>query len=275
MGRVIEFPGASMAEPEVEPEFCIVNVELDGTEIWRELIVPADCRLDMFAQAVTMAFEWGGSHIWFFELPGKKVFYDDPAASGEIAAASGEQRFPATVATVAQLLPDTDTVARFVYDMGDNWEMTISLSDMLPASSYPFPIVPVCTDGAMAAPFEDVGGVSGWNRFCEAMENPDDPDYDDLLEWAGLDDGDDFFEEAFDPREVNELFAMDMVDGQQDTLPDDVDKLRDMVVALSAEILSYQTNEILTTGDVFTALDAMMQGFDADDLRSAFEDLFQ
>ena len=274
MGRIIEFPGANDVERE-DADFCIVNVELVGTEIWRELIVPGDFRLDEFARALITAFEWGGSHVWYFELPEQKVFYDDPDAPEGVDATAGARHLSAADATVGQLLPDTDAILQFVYDMGDNWEMTISLSDILSADNYLFPVVPVCTGGSLAAPLEDVGGVDGWFHFCDVMENPDDPDYERLLDWSGLDDGDDFIPEAFVPHEVNELFALDLLDGQQDTLPDDVATLRDMVVALSAQLIACQADDLITADDMFNAIDAMMQGFESGDLFGAMDDFFQ
>lgn len=274
MGRIIEFPGASEVEPE-EVDFCVVNAELVGTEIWRELIVPEDFRLDEFARALVTAFEWNGSHTWYFELPEQKVFYDDPAAPEGVGAAAGTRRFSAADATVGQLLPDTDAILQFAYDMDDNWEMTISLSDTLSADNYLFPVVPVCTGGSLAAPLEDVGGVDGWLHFCEVMENPDDPDYERLLDWSGLDDGDDFVLEAFAPREVNELFALDLLDGQQDTLPDDVATLRDMVIGLSAQLIAFQADDLLAADGMFSAIDAMMQGLESGDLFGAMDDFFQ
>jgi len=58
---------------------------------------------------------------------------------------------------------------------------------------------PVCIKGKRACPPEDVGGVWGYSEFLETIVNPKDPEYEDMLEWAGGD----FDPEAFDIEEVN------------------------------------------------------------------------
>jgi Plasmid pRiA4b ORF-3-like protein len=43
----------------------------------------------------------------------------------------------------------------------------------------------VCVDGQNACPPEDVGGVSGYARFVEAISDPLDEEHDDYLVWVG------------------------------------------------------------------------------------------
>ncbi len=60
---------------------------------------------------------------------------------------------------------------------------------------------PVCLTGKRACPPEDCGGVWGYAEFLEAIQQPDHPEHESMLEWAGG---------AFDPdafilSEVNQL----------------------------------------------------------------------
>jgi hypothetical protein len=43
----------------------------------------------------------------------------------------------------------------------------------------------ICIDGARARPPEDVGGVSGYERFLEIMSDKEDPDHGDTKRWCG------------------------------------------------------------------------------------------
>lgn len=52
---------------------------------------------------------------------------------------------------------------------------------------------PVCLKGKRACPPEDCGGVWGYYRILEIMENPQHPDYDDTMEWIGEDFLPDYF----------------------------------------------------------------------------------
>jgi hypothetical protein len=46
-----------------------------------------------------------------------------------------------------------------------------------------------------------VGGISGYENFLEALEDPKHPEHDELLEWVGGTFGPD----VFDLKEVNRL----------------------------------------------------------------------
>ncbi|MBI3301735.1 MAG: plasmid pRiA4b ORF-3 family protein, partial [Deltaproteobacteria bacterium] len=58
---------------------------------------------------------------------------------------------------------------------------------------------PVCITGKRACPPEDCGGVWGYDSFLEAIQNPNHPEHDEMLEWIGGS----FDPEAFDVDTVN------------------------------------------------------------------------
>ncbi|MEO9181406.1 MAG: plasmid pRiA4b ORF-3 family protein, partial [Acidimicrobiales bacterium] len=43
----------------------------------------------------------------------------------------------------------------------------------------------VCVGGEHAAPPEDVGGISGFGRFLEALADPTDEERESYIEWSG------------------------------------------------------------------------------------------
>jgi hypothetical protein len=53
---------------------------------------------------------------------------------------------------------------------------------------------PRCLEGARACPPEDSGGVWGYTDFVEAIQNPDNEQHEELLEWVGG---------RFDPEEFD------------------------------------------------------------------------
>ncbi len=62
---------------------------------------------------------------------------------------------------------------------------------------------PRCLAGKRACPPEDVGGIWGYADFLAAIRDPEHPEHDELLEWAGGG----FDLEAFDLEAINRQLA--------------------------------------------------------------------
>ena len=75
------------------------------------------------------------------------------------------------------------TTFRYVYDMGDNWQHSVRLEDSVELE--PAPKFTRCVEGARARPPEDVGGVSGYQDFLEAVLDPTQEEHRAMLRWAG------------------------------------------------------------------------------------------
>ena len=58
---------------------------------------------------------------------------------------------------------------------------------------------PICIKGKRTCPPEDCGGVGGYDDFLETIKDPNNPEHDEMLEWAGGS----FDPEAFDIDEIN------------------------------------------------------------------------
>lgn len=62
---------------------------------------------------------------------------------------------------------------------------------------------PVCLAGARACPPEDCGGVWGYARLPEVIQNQQDEEYEETMTWLGGS----FNRESFDLDEVNARLA--------------------------------------------------------------------
>ena len=58
---------------------------------------------------------------------------------------------------------------------------------------------PRCIAGERRTPPEDVGGVSGYERYLEALSDPDDDEHENMLRWRGP-----FDPQTFRSESVNE-----------------------------------------------------------------------
>jgi len=87
----------------------------------------------------------------------------------------------------------------YEYDFGDGWEHDIVLesSDIVAEGGAPVRVLA----GKGACPPEDVGGIGGYYRFLEAIQNPKHPEHEEMAEWGGP-----FDPNAFDIDEINKFF---------------------------------------------------------------------
>ena len=89
---------------------------------------------------------------------------------------------------------------RFLYDSGDCWEHDVVLEKIIVVE--PNAIYPRCVEGQRACPPEDVGGVWGYVEFIEAISDPTHHQHEDMLEWSGP-----FDPDEFDPERATSLMA--------------------------------------------------------------------
>ena len=73
------------------------------------------------------------------------------------------------------------TLAIYDYDFGDSWSHYILLEGILlreKGVKYP-----ICIQGKRACPPEDCGGVPGYYRLIEILDNPKHTEYAEYIEW--------------------------------------------------------------------------------------------
>ncbi|MBB2701048.1 UNVERIFIED_ORG: hypothetical protein GGI66_005762 [Rhizobium esperanzae] len=75
------------------------------------------------------------------------------------------------------------SVFSYNYDFGDGWRHTVAVEEFLTLA--PSPKQGSCIAGERARPPEDVGGVSGYERFLEIIADKEDPEYTETIRWCG------------------------------------------------------------------------------------------
>ncbi|WP_229072231.1 plasmid pRiA4b ORF-3 family protein [Actinoplanes sp. DH11] len=170
-----------------------IKVTLLDTDppVWRRLLVPTTMRLDRLDQVIQAAMGWTNSHLHMFIHPTGHYGPPDPdlpmidertASFGDLAAGEGD-------------------TFEYEYDFGDSWTHEVLLEKLIPAE--PSAQYPACTDGARACPPEDCGGTPGYQGLLDALADPGHPDHHELRQWLGLEQGDTFDPEHFDPADAN------------------------------------------------------------------------
>ena len=174
-----------------------LKVTLNGLKppVWRRVLVPSNISLSKLHLVLQISMGWTNSHLHQFILNG--VFYgikdDDFGFDMEI---EDEEKYK-----LSQLLKSEKDALVYEYDFGDGWEHKVLLEKILPFDKSNQS--PLCIKGKRACPPEDCGGVWGYQELLETLSNPDDSEYESMLEWLGGD----FDPEAIDIEEINKMLA--------------------------------------------------------------------
>lgn len=151
-------------------------------EIWRRVLVPSGITLVDLHDIIQRAMGWESVHDYAFSsgLADKKITYDP------------EQSFATVVASAWDPL-------RYLYDFESGWLHRIELEALeVDADTDANTLqLPICLAGEEACPPEGTGGAWGYEEFLERLDDPDDPEYLDLIEKYG-----DFDPAAFNAEEA-------------------------------------------------------------------------
>jgi hypothetical protein len=181
------------------PDIYQLKVTLLGTSppIWRRLQVPADVTLAQLHEVLQTAMGWQDGHMHEFSVGQRRFGRPDPQDRLMGLPSVENER----TVRLSSLLSRIGSKAIYTYDLGDSWEHSIVLEKRLPGD--PNATHPVCTDGQLACPPEDCGGIPGFYDLVEVLNDPNHKRHQEMLDWIG----DDFDPQAFSVDQVNRMLA--------------------------------------------------------------------
>ena len=146
-----------MAGPD---DIAIVRIELEGIEplIWRRVAVGTSVNLTGMHYVIQAAMGWLNSHLWNFEVNGRKYgmrLPDEPDWNERIE--------NATTTKLSSLLDGGARKFEYVYDMGDYWQHRIIVEKINAAE--PGMRYPRFLGGERRCLPEDCGGIPGYRDF--------------------------------------------------------------------------------------------------------------
>lgn len=167
------------------PARCVfrVRVSLDDSDplIWRRLDLRSDLTLDVVHQAIQSAFGWWDYHLNRFTLGGdawdrsSQVF----ACKEDLEEADvDDEVILDSLVRLDETVQQPGDVLHYVYDYGDNWQLTIRLEEVLPCP--PGTPSAVCVAGERAAPPEDCGHLVTEAELAEVLDDPAAFDLDEV-----------------------------------------------------------------------------------------------
>ncbi len=194
--NIIQFPGT---EHKSTGNIYRLRVELEETEpvIYRVLLVMGNIGLDLLHAILQVAIGWTNSHLHKYNIGDSE--YSDPEFNLNEDAFEG-QKFveDEAIVNLNEVAPHKGFQFSYEYDFGDSWEHRITVEDILPDYGTLNGFTE-CIDGKRACPPEDCGGTPGYADFLEAISDPENDEYESMLQWVGGA----FDPEAFDIKKVN------------------------------------------------------------------------
>src|SRR6185437_15629577 len=165
--------------------------------IWRRIQIADTCTFWDLHVAIQDAMGWEDCHLHQFivcsgqrRTPDKRIFIGFPEESFELDCTliSWETKINEYLTPEYQIM--------YEYDFGDSWEHEIKFEgnfDKITGQKYP-----LCLEGKLACPPEDIGGIGGYYSFVEAMADKSHPEHNDYVDWYG----DKFNPEVFNVKKV-------------------------------------------------------------------------
>lgn len=144
--------------------------------IWRRIQVKSDITLHSLHRTIQTAMGWEDGHLHKFDI---RAPSSEPKVRLNQLNLVEKQKF------------------LYVYDFGDNWEHTILVEKILPIDEKKQ--YPICLAGKRSGPPEDCGGPWGYMDLLDVISDPNDPEYDERIDWVG----EDFDSELFDIEKIN------------------------------------------------------------------------
>lgn len=143
--------------------------------VWRRFVVPADIQLPKLHKIIQAVMGWADEHLHQFHFADtvygvpSDEYQDDPTVSEK------GVRLSKALGSGADF--------EYEYDFGDSWRHRIVVEAMdNPDLAL---TLPICLAGENACPPEDVGGVTGYADFVEALANPKHEQHNDYRTWVG------------------------------------------------------------------------------------------
>ena len=166
---------AAKAQSERAYQLKVTLLEVEPP-VWRRILVPGNLTLDRLHIAIQEAMGWTDSHLHEFEVGDQR--YGDPDPEEPDLGLK-----PEWMVTLQKAVATEGARFEYLYDFGDTWKHEILVESIeVPQKQLRYP---VCLVGERSCPPEDCGGPYGYTDFLEAIRDPEHPEHDEMLAWAG------------------------------------------------------------------------------------------
>lgn len=182
---------------EIENYQLKIRLMLEHYDIWRRILIPARCTFQELHMAIQFTFGWFGYHLHEFSVmdenykaeegtplyayPKKIRIVDgeDPEMEQFLERDRYEVKYD-TKTSLREIFQETDRCI-YTYDFGDNWEHEIILEKVERDSHNR---IPYLLEQKGERPPEDVGGEGGFEEYMRIVSDPENPEYEFMVQWS-------------------------------------------------------------------------------------------
>jgi hypothetical protein len=183
--------------------FKIQLQHISKPPVWRKVAVPAQFNFLKFHEVIQAAFGWENYHLFEFSAGGFggdfRISMPDPMGWDE----EGELK-EAKKIKLSDVFKEEGEKYTYTYDFGDSWEHLITLEKIADEKT----IKADCLAGKGACPPEDCGGPWGYAELKETLADPKHPEHEEMKEWAGLEEDEEWDSAAFDLEEAQAMVRL-------------------------------------------------------------------
>jgi hypothetical protein len=185
----------------------IFRIALNGIKppIWRKFQAPGDLTLEEFHDCIQNIMGWFECHLHSFIIRGEEYQCLDGMEKRDFYM-FGHPILDESEYTLDSLELTEKQKIKYIYDFGDGWEHTITVSKIISIedkTTTEDAITVRCLDGKRACPPEDCGGIWGYEELLLTLAKPEserDEEEQERLDYYDVSDP-----EEFDIDEINEL----------------------------------------------------------------------
>ncbi len=177
-----------------------IQMEIEGFDIWRRVLLPSTCSFKHLHSVIQTVFDWFNYHLHVFEAKKKgskvkQILMDDDPDTLEWVDFDSCDALQERFTALKDIFPNHEEVT-YEYDFGDSWDHTIILEKITSSNAFEATYL----GGQGERPPEDVGGAGGYEEYVRIMADETDPEHDDMKYW-----GKNQSERQRSPEEINHI----------------------------------------------------------------------
>lgn len=164
-------------------QFKIQLKNVTDPTVWRRITVPDNFSFYKFHLAIQAVFDWDNYHLFQFSPRGYGTWPVISIPEPEYDDINAGERLDAKKTKLKDIFIREKQKYIYIYDFGDDWKHEITLEKITDADQKKAS----CIAGKGACPPEDCGGPWGYEELKEKLSDPADPEYEEIKEWLGMD----------------------------------------------------------------------------------------